>query len=230
MRRRSISVILVAILIAAAQSAVADAAVFTNLGFSPNGRVFMFAQHGIERASGQAYAEIFTVDVPSNQFVPSGVFRRQFTDPVSPGQTGHAALLTLMREAEPLRSSNNINHFLQGRLVYLLLNADEPRPEITFRDFVTGDSYHVVLSQESRGSGSDLAARFHIDLTRTTASGRNESYTVGLPNLFRDGVRHYRIRQALLTPGNRGMVFVVEMEHPSGTGTALRYMVETLEF
>ncbi len=230
MRRRPFSAFLAVFLIAAAYGAAADAAIFTNLGFSEDGRFLMFSQHGIERTSGQAYAEIYTVDVPANQFVASGVFRQRFSEPVSAGQTGHAALLTLLREAESVRSSRGISHFLQGRLVYLLLNNEEPRSEITFRDFVGGDSYHVRLTQESQGSGADVRARFHIDLTRTSAAGRSHEYRIGLPDRFRDGVRSYRVRQAILTPDGNGMVFVIEMERRTDTGISIRYMVETVRF
>lgn len=230
MKRRSIPALLVAILVATAQVATADAAIFTNLGFSESGRVFMFSQHGIERTSGQAFAEIFTVDVPANEFIRSGVFRQRFPDPISTGQTGHAALLTLLREADTVIEQQEIDHFRQGRIVYLLLNADEPQSELTFRDFVSGESYHVLLQQEHRGSGNDTQARFHIELTRTTAAGDDSTYTVGRPDLFREGVRSYRIRQAILSPDSGSMVFVVEMERPGTNSTALRYMVETVTF
>ncbi|MFP4509834.1 MAG: DUF2259 domain-containing protein [Spirochaetota bacterium] len=230
MKRRSISALLVTILVVTAEVATADAAIFTNLGFSESGRVFMFSQHGIERASGQAYAEIFTVDVPANDFIRSGVFRQRFPDPISTGQTGHAALLTLLREADTVIDEQGINHFRQGRIVYLLLNSDEPRSELTFRDFVSGESYHVQLEQEQRGSGTDTEARFHIELTRTPSEGTETTYTVGRPDLFREGVSSYRIRQAIIAPDGESMVFVVEMERPGSSSTAIRYMVETVTF
>jgi predicted secreted protein len=66
--------ILAFFLAAAAVAAYAgDAAVFQNLGFSPEGKYFMFAQYGVSEGSSLPYAEIYTVDVARNRFVPGGI-------------------------------------------------------------------------------------------------------------------------------------------------------------
>ncbi len=52
-----------------------DVAQFVDLGFSPDGRYYMFGQYGVTDKTWQGYAEIYTVDMDKNAFVPAGVFK-----------------------------------------------------------------------------------------------------------------------------------------------------------
>ena len=207
-----------------------DVATFANLGFSADGRVFMFGQYGVDRETSTPYAEIYTVDVPENEFVSGGLFRLHADRRVSAGQDGSAALYAVLREASSTISTHSIDHLRQGRIVYALINEDEPESRIEFRDFDTGYRYTARLSQQREGESTDVKARFHIDLDRVDPEGESKSYTIGLPQFYRDGVSRYSIRQAILSPDEQSIVFVVEMERPTRTGISIRYMVETVRF
>ena len=49
------------------------------------------------------------------------------------------------------------------------------------------------------------------------------------PDFWRDGVRGYRVRQILLAPDGRSLVFAVERAEEDPAGANVRYMVETLK-
>lgn len=221
--------ILACILALAALSAFAgDAAVFQNLGFSPDSRYFMFAQHGVEESTSRPYAELYTVDVAANRFVPSGVRTVSGTSAVDPGTDGRGALFNLLSETLPLKKKYGIDHTRTGRLLYILLDGADPKPELDFRDFQTDRKYKVVLNQSSSGSGSGLRSSFHILVTVQEPSGELRSYAAGSPDYQRSGVRRYRIKQILLAPDGRSMVIAVEKEQEDPAGADIRYMVETL--
>ncbi len=63
------TVICLLLVFSAALISAGDLAVLENLGFSADGRYFMFGQHVLVTDSGQAYAETAVVDVSSNDFV-----------------------------------------------------------------------------------------------------------------------------------------------------------------
>lgn len=207
-----------------------DIARFTNLGFSSDDSVFMFAQYGVEQETSTPYAEIYTVDVADNDFVSGGRFSLSSDRTVSAGHDGRGALHSLLHEARTVVNEYDIDHTRQGRIVYALLNEDKPEDVIDFRDFNTGARYRAELIQEQDTSLSDVRARFHIELVRETPDGGGRTYTIGLPEFYRDGVESYRIRQAILSPDEQSLIFVVEMRRPHDTGASIRYMIETVRF
>jgi predicted secreted protein len=222
--------ILVSLLVLAGLAASAgDAAVFQNLGFSPDGRHFMFALYGVKEKTTLPYAELYTVDVARNRFVPGGVRQAVGKTPVEPGSDGRGALFNLLADALSLKRKYGIDHTLTGRLVYILLDGAEPEPELEFRDFQADRKYRIVLNQSSIGSGQGVRSSFHLAITVEEASGRVRSYTAGNPDYWRNGVRRYRIRQVILAPDGRSLIFVMEKELEEPTGADIRYMVETLK-
>lgn len=205
-----------------------DVAHFTNLGFSPDSRIFMFAQYGMDTDTGGPFAEIYTVDVPSNTFVPGGVERASYRTALSPGQDGASALYTLLPEVSTIVDRYRINHISQGRLIYLYVNGETPPGQIEFRDFESGNRYSIVLEQESRGTGESGSAAFYLDVAVTLADGRRIDHRVGRPGYFRTGVNRYLIRQAFLAPDDRSLIAVIERITDSDDGMQVRYMVETV--
>lgn len=207
-----------------------DIATFVNLGFSQDSRIFMFGQYGIEHSTSRPFAELYVVDVPDNRFVRDGVRRRTFETPISPGQDGSGALYSLLTANAQLLTDHQIDPLKQGRLIYLLINAEAPTTEIDFRDFSDGTRYHVQLRQNRRGEGKSASAAFHLLLRVTSSDGRSREFTVGLPDFYREGVSSYQISQAFLSPDERSLVFVIERISDSGAGRTVRYMVETVRF
>ncbi|MFW6214405.1 MAG: DUF2259 domain-containing protein [Alkalispirochaetaceae bacterium] len=230
MVRRIAAVALGVLFFCSASLLAGDVATFVNLGFSEDSRTFMFAQYGIEDESSAPFAEIYTVDVPGNRFVPEGTLEGSFDLPLSPGQDGSGALYNLLPEASALVERYGLNHLRQGRLVYLLVNGEEPKSRISFRDFRSGNRYEVTLVQDERAGSDPPEAAFHILLTVIGEDGSDQEYTVGLPDFYREGVNRYQIRQILHAPDEGGIVFVVEKITDTAAGRQVRFMVETVAF
>ncbi len=205
-----------------------DIANYINLGFSQNSRIFMFGQYGIREKDTKAYADLYTVNVRKNVFVKDGVRKKVFPDTILPGQDGLGGLLMLLYHSSGLVTKYHINHLATGRIVYILVDGDEPKNRLVFRDFDESTEYVLTLVQEKFGSGKTVSSSFHINLALTDKHHTTRTYTVGNPDYKRKGVRSYRIKQVLFSPDERNLVIVVEKEIVSRSGKSIRYMVETL--
>jgi len=205
-----------------------DVATFVNLGFSPDSRTFMFSQYWIDSTTSKPAAEIYVVDVPDNSFVPNGVKNATFDQEINPGQDGRGGMYILLEQNAELVASQKIDHLSQGRIVYLLLDGETPKSHVEFRDFETGNRYSVDLVQEKSGSEKEVSASFHLQVRVFLAGGGVKAYTVGRPGYKRAGVSAYRIREIILSPDERSLIFVMEKERPTDGGKSIRYMVETV--
>lgn len=222
--------ILVLILLICSVSVFAgDVADYVNLGFSDNSEYFMFGLYGIDYKTSNPYAEIYTIDVAGNRFAEAGVFSRTYPAMLQPGQDGSGAFFNLFTENNKLLDEFKVNHLNKGRIVYILINGNDPKEKLEFRDFKNNSKYQVVLVQTKFGSDTEPKASFHIQLTVTDEEDRTTAYTVGLPDYKRDGVIKYRIKQVMFAPDEKSLVFVVEKEILDGKGPSIRYMVETVE-
>lgn len=228
--RKRVRVALVILAFTAQVAFAGDVATFVNLGFSEDSSTFMFAQYGIDGESSNPYADLFTVDVPDNSFVTDGVVSESFDVRPEAGQNGRGALFAVLEEQRELVSTHGIDHLRQGRLIYLLVNGEEPRAEISFRDFNTGNRFEVKLEQNAEGEGEEASAAFHIQLSVYLADGDVKAHTVGRPGYQRDGVLQYVIRKIILAPDGRSLVFVIEKTEQAEDGANIRYMVETVRF
>ncbi len=203
-----------------------DVANFVNLGFSPDSRYFMFGQYGVTEGM-VAYAGLYAVDVAHDQFVPNGEKSGRYLGSLEPGEDGRGELYNLIADNAALARRLHINHLLTGRVLYLLLDGQQPKPTLHFRDFQTGNDYTVALDQ-FQYSSSQVSSSFSIDVTIHTAKGKTLHFTVGLPNYKRIGVESYRIRRIVVGPNNRSLVFVIEKQEKDKDGVNVRYMVDTL--
>ena len=207
-----------------------EIAQYINLGFSSDSKYFMFGQYGITSENTKAFAESYIVDVARNIFIKDGVSKRVFNDKILPGQGGLGGLLTILEKSADIIEKTGINHISTGRVVYLLVNGEEPKERLEFRDFYKSDSYTVTLIQEKFGTDNNVSSSFHINLSITDKMDRVKTYTIGLPDFKRKDVTAYRIKQVLFTPSEEGIVFVIEKEMNGSKGKTIRYMVETLVF
>jgi len=210
-----------------------DVAVFRNLGFSPDGRNFMFGQYGIDHSSRNPYAEVFAVDVVRNSFVSGGVLRRTFPVGSAIGEDGQKALFALMEESAATRRRLNLSYLETGRPIYFRIITEE-RPadarQVQVIDFRTGRRYQARLQETVTGTGAEARSSFHIDLEIRDSSGTLlTSRRAGNPQIVRNGILGYTIVQMILAPGDSHLVFVVERrEALAGGGVNVRFMVETL--
>ena len=205
-------------------AAAGDIAQFENLGFSEDGRIFLFGQYGVAEDDSMPYADLYAVDVVNNTFVANGVFQTADERPLSLGQDGRGALYALLQDAQTVIERYDIDHLSNGRPIYILVDGDQPKERISFRDFNTNTRYDVVLLQDQRSDGESVEASFHIQLTVIYPDDRTRTVTVGRPGYYRENVEKYRITQVLLGPEEDAIVIVVEKHAPDGS---IRYMVET---
>jgi predicted secreted protein len=204
-----------------------DVAQFADLGFSPDGRYFMFGEYGILQKTSAPWASLFVVDVGANAFVPQGVQRVSYTQPAEPGASGLGALLNVVTDGSALKRKYCIDYLLTGRILYLAVDGAPAGQPVEFRDFVTGRSYAVTLEQVQHTRDGQPAASFSIKVSITEATGATRQLAVGNPALERAGVRSYLLRQVILGPESSSLVFVVQKEEVDTQGSNVRYMVET---
>ena len=205
-----------------------DVASFANLGFSADGRYFMFAQYGIQEESSFPYVDLFVVDVAANDFIDGGVIKKTYSKAAEPGFVGEGALYTIVGESAALIGKYGVDHLETGRILYLLVDGEEPKEDLDFRDFVSGIRYKVKLQQNVYGTNENVRSSFYIDLTVIAKNGSAKYYRLGLPNYQRRGIKSYRIKQVLLSPDGKSLVFLIEREEVDKSGSNIRYMVETV--
>lgn len=228
MKRRSL-LAAIAVLAVALPATAGDVATFVDLGFSPDSAYFMFGQYGVDEASGSPYAETYLVDDKRNDFVKDGVARKTFAARLEPGQDPSGAFYALFADQVPLAKRYKIDHLLPGRLLYLLLDGQEPPASLSFRDFKTGASYEIALSQKAAESGGAVSSSFGLAVTATTKDGATKRVTGGNPDIKRLGVKEYVIRRIIAAPDEKTLVFIVEKRMQSKGDSAVRYMVEALK-
>jgi predicted secreted protein len=208
-----------------------DAAVFVDLGFSPDGRTYMFGQYGVLSPNLRPWAELFIVDMTSNTFVPNG--RVSFTQDsaIIAGQDGSGVLYRLLAGNSSLTSRHNINFQNQGLPLYISRNED-PQPTgetIEFRDFLSGKEYRARLTPSISGSGQNTRSSFSINL-EVRSNGQTRTYTVGTPGFVRQGITSYNIKRVLIDKTGNSIIFVIEMKRAAENGFDIRYMVEAFRF
>jgi predicted secreted protein len=216
-------------LIALAPVFAGDVATFVNLGFSPDSAYFLFGQYGIDQAAGKPYAETYLVDNKRNDFVDKGVGRRTFDTALEPGQDSSGALYALVGEEQSLVKKYKIDHLKSGRLLYVLMDGQEPPAILSFRDFKNGSAYDVSLNQSSTEIKGAAAASFGISLTFTSKNGTVKRVVGGNPDIKRQGVKSYVIRRIIAAPDEKTLVFLVEKRTVDKGDPAVRYMVEALK-
>ncbi|GHT69383.1 hypothetical protein FACS1894110_18720 [Spirochaetia bacterium] len=208
-----------------------DMASFVDLGFSPDGRTYMFSQYGVQSGTLRPWAELFVVDVPRNDFVNGGRIAFTHNSPVISGSDGSSAFYRLIARNAALAERYRINFLLQGQPLYISLDTNEVIGQgetIEFRDFEAGNSYKASLMPLVEGSGNNLRSSFHITLDRVTRNGDRKTYMVGNPQIKRALVASYKIKKVVIAPNDGSVIFVIEMKIQTDDGYDIRYMVEAL--
>jgi predicted secreted protein len=210
-----------------------DTASFVDLGFSPDGRTYMFAQYGVQSGTLKPWADMFVVDVAKNEFVSGGKISYIHDMPVSAGTDGSGAFYRLISRNTAIADRYGVNFLRQGIPLYIALDASSGSPQgehIEFRDFERSLSYKARLAPSSEGSGSGLKSSFYISLEETNASGGRKTYTVGNPGIKRPLIATYKIKKVIVAPEGNSIIFVIEMRKQVAGGHDTRYMVETLRW
>jgi predicted secreted protein len=212
-----------------------DVAVFRNLGFSPDSRYFQFAQYGIDATTQNPWVQVDTVDVPRNQFTPSGMTKSVYPVGATLGDDGLKALLAHLGSITVQRKGLKLDVLQQGRPIYFRVAGEAVIPpdydNFEVLDYKTGRTYSVAI-KKIINAGPTPSSSFFIALDIKDKSGKSMgNYQVGHPNVVRKGVQNYTVVQMILTPNERALVLVMEREEVDGKGGInLRNMVETLTF
>jgi predicted secreted protein len=205
-----------------------DVAVFVDLGFSQDGRTYMFGQHGVLSPSLRPWAEIFVVDVAANNFVPNGRIAHTENTPIRAGQDGSGVFFRLLSNNSSLVNRHGINFQNQGQPLFISRNlTPSPHGErIDFRDFISGNSYDVELIPSISGSGQNTRSSFYINMQVRSSSGQVRNYTVGNPHIVRQRIASYNIKRVLIDTSGSSIIFVIEMKRVAENGFDIRYMIE----
>jgi len=204
-----------------------DVAIFTNLGFSPDGKYFLFGEHGVLK-NNSPYANMWIVDVPRNDFVKGGVFSGKYNISIQPGESSLGALLKLVDSSNSIIKKYKIDYLDLGRPLYIKINEETESGILNFRDFVTGKSYMVKLDQSLSESG-EVSSSFSIELEITNADGQLNKYKVGNPHINRKNVKNYAIERIIENNSGKNIVFVLAKNQIIDGETQIRYMVETIQ-
>ncbi|MDR2314200.1 MAG: DUF2259 domain-containing protein [Spirochaetaceae bacterium] len=206
-----------------------DTAIFVDLGFSADGRTYMFGQYGIRSGTLVPWADLYAVDVFSNNYVPGGKISYVHDSSVSAGHDGSGALYRLIARNAALADRYNVGYLRQGQILYVSVENGgwSGAGTVEFRDFEKAVSFRAVLTGSGYGTGE--GSSFFISLERINRDGSLRTYTVGNAGIRRPGIVSYRIRRVLAAPQNGALIFVIEMkkQNPDGS-TNIRYMVEAL--
>jgi predicted secreted protein len=231
MRKKMFLILCMSLLLAASLWA-GDTAVFVDLGFSPDGQIYMFGQYGVQSGTLRPWAELCVIDVSANDFVSGGKIFYTHDVPVTPGQDGSGALYRLVSRNAALAENYKIGFLVQGRPLYISTESgvSSSSESIDFRDFENGASYRANLNIQLEGSGINAASSFYIRLERQSGEAVPKTYIVGNSRIKRSGVTGYRIRNVMTAPRAGYLVFVIEIkkQNPSG-GVDFSYMVEALK-
>lgn len=227
-----------------------DAAVFSEMGFSEDGKYYVFGEYGrTDKASDASrsfcgWAEIYAVDVEANAFVNGGVFRTAAAAKTR-GKSGIEVYDTLSAKSRAVISKYNCTKPTADRVLYICDSPSKTGDEkIEFRDFtrllgtLSGDgagksgdntpAYRVHINQSVKGKGMEASSSFHIVLEKIGADGKAiASQIVGSPNIVRKGVTGYKIERISCNKERDALVFVVAKTMEDDTGVLIRYMVET---
>ena len=233
LRKKSFYFVLIVLVLGGLRLWAGDNASFVDLGFSPDGTIYMFAQYGVESNTLKPWAELAVVDVPKNNFVPGGRVSYNHPGAVTNGQDGSGAMYRLIAQSGALANRYGVDFLLQGQPLYISLETSDKAGDggeiIEFRHFQAGVSYKATLIPTLEGSGKDLKSSFFINLERTSGDNSKRTYRVGSPAVKRPLISSYRIRKVMIAPQDGSLIFVIEMKKPGSGGFDIRYMTEALK-
>jgi predicted secreted protein len=225
---RRIILIISAILIISTSVWAGDVASFKDMGFSADGRFYMFGQYGVLSPALKPWAELYVVDVPANNFVPNGRMSYTQDSPIKAGQDGSGAFYRLVADNSAITGRYSVNFQNQGLPLYI---SREENPlsngeTIEFRDFLAEKAYKAELIPYREGSGQNVRSWFYINLESRAQNGQIRNYTIGNPQIKRQKIETYNINRVIIDPRGESLIFIIEMKRVSDNGYDIRYMVE----
>ena len=211
-----------------------DAAVFHDIGFSEDGKTYVFGEYGKTDKDYQAWAEIYTVDVAKNDFIKDDVYKT-VPSPETTSISGKASFDQLYSKVEWKLAKYKCTPVDASTLLYIRQNENKGGTEqITFKDFEgltdsSSLSYQVKLVPTFNGSGKNCSSSFYINISATDENGNTvKSFRAGTPSVKRKGITSYVIDRIFTDKTGSCLVFVVQKILEDDKGSSIRYMVETV--
>lgn len=212
-----------------------DVAAFEDIGFSEDGNTYIFAQYGITDKNFQGYAEIYTVDIAENDFVPSGIFKT----PPSENTVSISGTSIFQKLMDKNRSYINKYNPKPAEIKDILyekpndLKSGEEKIVVTDFEHSTRPNtitYTFTLVPFYEGKGENLYSSFYIVVEKTDKSGKLlEKKVVGTPDIKRHKISSYAIEKIMCTPDAKNFIIVVEKRSEENGVPTIRYMVEAFQ-
>lgn len=221
-------------LVVLASSFAGDAAAFFDIGFSEDGKTYVFGQYGKTDVKYQAWAEIYTVDVAENDFVKGEVFKT-LPSKSTVSFTGKKAFEDLHNKVNWKLKKYKCSPTSPENLLYVRDVNAEGLSEIIFQDFDSSSEDHLVFYNirvvpSYEGTGKNIKSKFYIEMQKQDEDGKVlASWKVGNPEIKRSGISSYQIDRIFTDNTKTSLVFVVRKTLEDSTGTSVRYMVETIK-
>ena len=213
--------------------AAGDAAAFVDMGFSKDGRVYMFAQHGTVDKTWRGFAEIYSVDIAKNVYIKSGCFSIP-SSAATEGINGSVLYERLFEKNAAYIKNQSLMPANLAQTLYIKSGQKTSVEQIVFTDFEgsTQESpvwFYVNLVPWYGGKTASSKSSFFINVERKDKDGNVLSkQTAGNPDIKRVGISEYTIEKIMRSSDGKKLIFVVEKKMPDVSGLSIRYMVETL--
>ncbi len=200
-----------------------DVAVFQDIGFSKDGKTYIFGEYGKTDKKFIPYGEIYTVDVEKNEYVPGKVYKSKDKDCKKSSKEVFEELYAKNYSAI---NRYDIQKPRPEDILYVMEEESKDAvDEIVFKSFEESDyTYHVRLVPTFYSGKSS----FYIEVkVYDTDNNLKLSYRAGTPDIKRPNVTEYKIVRIFTDQNKESVVFVIEKRIEDANGVSIRYMVET---
>ena len=223
----------------ASLSFAGDVAAFEDIGFSEDGKTYIFGEYGKTDKRYEAWAEIYAVDIASNDYENGGVFITK-PSPSTASISGKQAYKSLFAKNKKKLDTYGYMPSSPENLLYIRgegkkIETSGSLTEILFKDYEYSTDekavyYHIKLVPTVKGSGVSVSSSYYITMNREDEAGHVlKSWKIGNPDIIRKGVSAYSIEKIFTDDLSESLVFVIQKFVVDDTGTSIRYMVETAE-
>ena len=211
-----------------------DVAVFDDIGFSEDGKTYLFGQYGTTDKTFRGFAEIYAVDIESNSFKTNGIYRTNATEATA-GKSGNTVYEELKKKNNTWLSSWKAAPAGISEILYIRpYNTKNAENEIVVRDFEhskVGNTtqYTFKLVPFVEGKGASVYSSFYITVEKKDGSGKLiDKIVAGSPDVKRRGISGYAIEKIMCDKTATKFVIVVEkISEEENSAPSVRYMVET---
>lgn len=198
---------------------------FVDMGFSSDGKYYVFGQYNSN------HAEFCAVDLEKNVFVPGSNYEK---DTLPSAEENNCQLFDeLLTEQNKVLADYDLMSDNASTLLYIASDSDTRRT-IQFRDFENVDggyplTYSIRLTELVEGEGQYALSSFYLWVEMKNRDGTVlKRMLAGNPQIKRRGVTGYRINRVLSDGTGKNLIFVIEKKTEKSNKEEVQYMVETL--